>query len=325
MATGSGKTILMHFNYRQFLHYNQKPLDNILLVTPDEKLSQQHIENMQEVGIPCARFNLENSGLETVSRNSVRVIEITKLVEQKKGSGVSVPVEYFQGNNLIFVDEGHRGASSEAKKWMSSRTKLAETGFTFEYSATFGQAMTTARDDEMTRDYGKAILFDYSYKYFYGDGFGKDFEVLNLKQETDDKQRRTLLLANLLSFFEQKRAFATTADAVARYHLADPLWIFVGSTVNTNKQAKESDVLTVVRFLDELLRNEHGWVQKTIETVLSGKSGLQDEETKRDLFVDRFKFLKLWSRDPEKILAALLRSIFHVGEGGGRWGTVTCC
>jgi hypothetical protein len=147
--------------------------------------------------------------------------------------------------------------------------------------------MTAARNDEMTRDYGKAILFDYSYKYFYGDGFGKDFEVLNLKQETDDKQTRTLLLANLLSFFEQKRAFATTADAVVRYHLAEPLWIFVGSTVNTNKQAKESDVLTVVRFLDELLRNEHGWVQKTIETVLSGKSGLEDE-TKRDLFVDRF-------------------------------------
>jgi superfamily II DNA or RNA helicase len=163
MATGSGKTILMHFNYRQFLHYNDQPLDNILLVTPDEKLSQQHIDNMQEAGIPCARFNLENSGLETASRNTVRVIEITKLVEQKKGSGLSVPVEYFQGNNLIFVDEGHRGASSEAKKWMSSRTKLAETGFTFEYSATFSQAMTAARDDELTRDYGKAILFDYSY------------------------------------------------------------------------------------------------------------------------------------------------------------------
>jgi Type III restriction enzyme, res subunit len=317
MATGSGKTILMHFNYRQFLHYNQKPLDNILLVTPDEKLSQQHIDNMREVGIPCARFNLENSGLETVSRNAVRVIEITKLVEQKRGSGVSVPVAYFQGNNLIFVDEGHRGASSEAKKWLTSRTKLAETGFTFEYSATFGQAMTAARNDEMTWDYGKAILFDYSYKYFFGDGFGKDFEVLNLKQETDEKQTRTLLLANLLSFFEQKRAFATQGDAVVRYHLADPLWIFVGSTVNTKKQAKESDVLTVVKFLDELLRNEHGWVQKTIEIVLSGKTGLEDE-TNRDLFIDRFKALKAWSSDPEKIQAALLRSVFNVEQGGGR-------
>jgi len=316
MATGSGKTILMHFHYRQFLHYNEKPLDNILLVTPDEKLSQQHLDNMAEVGIPCARFNLDQSGLEAVSKNTVRVIEITKLVEQKKGSGASVPVEYFQGNNLIFVDEGHRGASSEARKWMASRTKLAETGFTFEYSATFGQAMSAARDDEMTRDYGKAILFDYSYKYFFGDGFGKDFEVLNLKQETTDKQTRTLLLANMLSFFEQKQAFAANPDAVIRYHLADPLWIFVGSTVNTNKQARESDVLTVVKFLDELLRNDQGWVEQTIQTILSGESGLRDEG--RDLFAGRFKFLKAWTTDPEKIFVGLLRSIFHVENGGGR-------
>ena len=85
MATGSGKTILMHFNYRQFLHYNTKPLDNILLVTPDEGLSQQHLENMEAAGIPCARFSLEDSGFEAVKKNAVRVIEITKLVEEKRG------------------------------------------------------------------------------------------------------------------------------------------------------------------------------------------------------------------------------------------------
>ena len=101
MATGSGKTILMHFHYRQFLHYNKKPLDNILLVTPDEGLSQQHLENMEAAGIPCARFSLEDSGFEAVSKNTVRVIEITKLVEEKKGSGVSVPVEAFEGNLLF--------------------------------------------------------------------------------------------------------------------------------------------------------------------------------------------------------------------------------
>lgn len=173
MATGSGKTILTHFHYRQFLHYNKKPLDNILLVTPDEGLSQQHLENMEAAGIPCARFSLEDSGLEAVSKNTVRVIETTKFVEQKKGSGVSVPVEAFEGNNLIFVDEGHRGASSEANKWLGYRAKLAETGFTFEYSATFGQAMTAARDDAMTQEYGKAILFDYSYKFFTATALAK--------------------------------------------------------------------------------------------------------------------------------------------------------
>ena len=29
MATGSGKTLLMHLNYRQYLHYEKQPLDNV--------------------------------------------------------------------------------------------------------------------------------------------------------------------------------------------------------------------------------------------------------------------------------------------------------
>jgi hypothetical protein len=318
MATGSGKTILMHFHYRQYLHYNTKPLDNILLVTPDEGLSQQHLENMEAVGIPCARFSLDDSGFEAVKKNTVRVIEITKLVEEKKGSGLSVPVEAFEGNNLIFVDEGHKGASSEAGKWIGNRDKLAENGFTFEYSATFVQAMTAARDDEMTKEYGKAILVDYGYRYFYGDGFGKDFELLNLTHETNEEQTRTLLLANLLAFHEQKRAFHSKSEAMARYHLADPLWIFVGSTVNKskdNKQAKESDVLTIVKFLHSFLRNERGWVQQAIKRILDGESGIEDDGG-HDVFASRFKTLKTWSKDAEVIHRDLLKRVFHAGGNG---------
>lgn len=313
MATGSGKTILMHFHYRQFLHYNNKPLDNILLVTPDEGLSQQHLENMEAAGIPCARFSLEDSGFEAVAKNAVRVIEITKLVEEKKGSGVSVPVEAFEGRNLIFVDEGHRGASSEANRWLGYRAKLAQTGYTFEYSATFGQAIFAAKDEVLTQEYAKAILFDYSYKYFYGDGFGKEFEVLNLAGETDAAQTKTLLLGNLLAFYEQKQAFHAKSAALLRYHIADPLWIFVGSTVNTSKQAEGSDVLTVVRFFDALLRNERGWVQKTLKRILDGASGIVDENG-NDVFASRFKQLK--GKDADAIYRDILRRIFHSTAAG---------
>ena len=318
MATGSGKTILMHFHYRQYLDYCRGPLDNILLVTPDEGLSQQHLQQMQAAGIPCAKFSLDHSGLEAVKKNTVRVIEITKFVEKKRGSGASVPVEAFEGNNLIFVDEGHKGASSEAGKWIGFRDTLAETGFTFEYSATFGQAMTAARDDDMTREYGKAVLFDYSYKYFYGDGFGKEFEVLNLQAETSPEQATILLLANLLAFYEQKRTFQGKSDAMLRYHLADPLWVFVGSTVNkskNNKQAKESDVLTVVKFLDDVLRNPRGWVQAAIARVLEGRSGIEDQAG-RDVFEGRFKQLKASGSDSDAIYRDLLARVFHAAGGG---------
>ena len=57
MATGSGKTLLLHLHYRQFLHYNRKPLDNILLITPNEGLSQQHLEELQASNIPARRFD----------------------------------------------------------------------------------------------------------------------------------------------------------------------------------------------------------------------------------------------------------------------------
>ena len=162
-------------------------------------------------------------------------------------------------------------------------------------------------------------MFDYSYKYFYGDGFGKDFEVLNLKHETSDEQTQTLLLANLLAFHEQKRAFQTKSDAMLRYHLADPLWIFVGSTVNKskdNKQAKESDVLTVVKFLDSFLRNKRGWVQKAIKRILDGKSGIEDDGG-HDVFASRFKHSKLGARMRTRFIATC-SSAFSTRTSGGR-------
>ena len=130
MATGSGKTLIMHLNYRQFLHYNDQPLDNILLITPNEGLSEQHLAEMEASEIPARRFDLNESGLGLAAKDAVRVIEITKLVEEKRGGGVSVPVEAFEGNNLIFVDEGHKGSGGEA--WRKFRDALGETGFTFE-------------------------------------------------------------------------------------------------------------------------------------------------------------------------------------------------
>ena len=275
MATGSGKTLIMHLNYRQFLYYNDQALDNVLLITPNEGLSDQHLEEMTASGIPCRRFELEESGLIMGVKDAVQVIEITKLVEQKRGGGERVPVEAFEGDNLIFVDEGHKGSGGEA--WRRFREALGKQGFTFEYSATFGQALSAARNDELTAEYGKAIAFDYSYRYFHGDGYGKDFRVLNLVEETTEKATETLLLGNLLSFYEQQCVFAERAEGLRPYHLDRPLWVFVGSTVNavySRNGQKRSDVLTVTRFLHRVLENKGGWVIEVIEQLLQGESGL---------------------------------------------------
>jgi len=317
MATGSGKTLIMHINYWQFLHYNNSPLDNILLITPNEGLTEQHMAEMTASNIPCRHFNLNESGLMTTGKDVVQVIEITKLVEEKRGGGARVPVEAFEGNNLIFVDEGHKGSGGEA--WRSFRDALGKTGFTFEYSATFGQALTAARNDQLTAEYGKAIVFDYSYRYFHGDGYGKDFRILNLKEETAQEKTEILLLGNLLSFYEQRRVFEEQAEELKPYDMEKPLWVFVGSSVNavySKNNQKRSDVLTVVRFLHHVLENKEGWAVDEIRNLLEGKSGLVTPE-ERDIFEDSFKVLRHEGIDAEGVYKDILSKVFHAPTGGG--------
>lgn len=318
MATGSGKTLLLHLNYRQFLHYNKTPLDNVLLVTPNEGLSEQHQEEMALSGIPNDRFRLEESGLTLGPPDAVSVIEITKLVEQKRGGGVSVPVEAFEGNNLIFVDEGHKGSGGAA--WRGFREALSRTGFTFEYSATFGQALSAAGNDDLTEEYGKAIVFDYSYKYFHQDGYGKDFRILNLQKETAEEQTRTLLLGNLLSFYEQVHLFASHPEELKPYNLERPLWVFVGRTVNPGSRTKEdrtlsSDVLTVADFLHRFL-SDAKWAKATIGDLLKGRTNLPSDDS-GDLFAGKFDRLKASRITPAKLYGEILTHVFHASSGGG--------
>ncbi len=309
MATGAGKTLIMHLNYRQYLHYCDETLDHVVLITPNEGLSEQHLRELAASDIPCERFNVEGNKL-SHRRNAVQVIEITKLVEEKKGGGVSVPVEAFEGNNLIFVDEGHKGSGGNV--WRSYRDELAETGFTFEYSATFGQALAATNNAELVEEYGKAIAFDYSYRYFYSDGYGKNFRILNVKHD-DETQTAALLMGNLLSFYEQRCYFKRNTDTVRTYGLDSPLWAFVGSKVNavySEENKKRSDVLNVIRFLHRVIQNENEWATRTIEEILSGNSGLADEDG-TDVFANRLVYLRENGETPTAIYNGILSEVFH--------------
>ncbi|MCY4520128.1 MAG: DEAD/DEAH box helicase family protein [Caldilineaceae bacterium] len=317
MATGSGKTLLLHLNYRQFLHYHRKPLDNILLITPNEGLSQQHIEELWVSNIAAERFDLNQRAAWLDGAETVQVTEITKLVMEKRGEGDSIPVEAFEGHNLIFVDEGHKGSGGEA--WRAVRDALGATGFTFEYSATFGQALAAAKDETLLSEYGKAIAFDYSYRHFHGDGYGKDFRILNLKDDDASEWSDTLLLANLLSFYEQQLVFAEHADKLRPYKLERPLWAFIGGSVNAvyqKKGRKRSDVLTVVRFLHLVLSNPE-WAIDTLQRLLSGESGLRSQDSGRDLFADGFDYVLLRGWDATAVYQDVLAKVMHTRSSSG--------
>ena len=234
----------------------------------------------------------------------------------KRGEGDSVPVEAFEGDNLIFVDEGHKGSGGEA--WRRVRDYLARTGFTFEYSATFGQALAAANNDALLSEYGKAIVFDYSYRHFYNDGYGKDFRILNLRQEDAAEQTDTLLVANLLSFYEQQLVFAEQETALRPYNLARPLWTFIGGSVNAVYEEggrSRSDIMTVARFLHRVL-NEPAWATAAIERLLKGRSGLTDEQG-RDIFADRFEYLRAHTADPATVYRGVLDKVMHTASSSG--------
>jgi len=289
MATGSGKTLIMHINYYQFFHYNLFSPDNIILITPNEGLSKQHFEELQKSRIPCRRYGGSLSNFGIGREREVLVLEMTKLVEEKKGRGVTLPVDVFEGRNLVFVDEGHKGKKSEEQKWAKLRNKLAENGFVFEYSATFGQILSE-RNKEILEEYAKSIVFDYSYKYFYLDGYGKDFSVLNVKQAkiSEREFQESMFVANLLSYYEQLLVYEGCKKLAKEYNLEKPLWIFVGTTV-TGKE-EESDVIQIVEFIKRVIQDEK-WVKKWVKDILNGNTKLKDEDDK-DVFEARFEYIR---------------------------------
>jgi hypothetical protein len=321
MATGSGKTLIMHINLWQYLHHSKGKAqhDNILLITPNEGLSRQHLEEFRKSGIAAWHYGSSEghpTGL-SADEATVMVIEITKLTERKRGGGLSVEVDAFGPNNLLFVDEGHRGASGEV--WRQLRAKLAEEGFTFEYSATFGQIVNGAPSDKrraLLEEYAKSILFDYSYPHFYSDGYGKDYFIINLRDETNTFND-WIVLGNLLSFYEQCLVYAEHGEALRPYNIEKPLWVFVGHTVTggNSKEDQESltDVQQIVRFLDDFLKNRAVWTNR-IAQLLAGQSELKDPDGK-DLFKDLFCYLRKLGRPAEAIYGDIVRRVFHANPG----------
>ena len=245
-ATGSGKTLLMHVNILQYQHYQKNKDLTVFVITPNEGLSEQHLVEFTASSLPATLFDKNKPFQGTGLFNDIQIMDINKLAD--KDGELTVAVDRFLDlNKLVLVDEGHRGSSGE--QWFARRQKLIGDGFAFEYSATFGQAVKDgktvkdclfdiqkkigkangiskktdvqkiptsfvdkqeAKQKAVFETYAKCVLFDYSYKFFYADGYGKEFSILNMKAEdygVADNDRK-YFLASLLSFYQQLYLFA---------------------------------------------------------------------------------------------------------------------
>ena len=95
----------MHVNVLQYLHYAEKhrqKLNRILLITPNEGLTNQHLEEFGKSNIMANVFNKNYFP----DNKSVDILEITKLGDTDGDK--TVAVDFFEGNNLVLVAEGHR-------------------------------------------------------------------------------------------------------------------------------------------------------------------------------------------------------------------------
>jgi len=324
-ATGSGKTLLMHVHVRQFRQYHQRAydagtwprLDQIILVTPNDGLSIQHATEFTQSGFDVVEVG--EQGMDGLfAAHAQKAIKILSIHKFKEDHGqATVATEAFEGCNLVLVDEGHRGAGAGGEgAWLSRRNQLAEGGFTFEYSATFKEAI--GNDEVMRNRYARSILFDYAYRSFYRDGYGKDFTILNL--EDDEKQRRYLTAA-LLMFYQQLKVWADGGAAIKPFQIDKPLWVFVGHTVTGGKVSTQddrvsvSDVVEVLLFLRRFLEESSESVA-LIESLLT--EGFVDQSG-RNLLAHRLPHLDI-SGDKaalaREVHEGILRDVFHAPGGG---------
>lgn len=323
-ATGSGKTLIMHMNILQYLHYFKRAkrlnsrlsINKVIVLAPNEGMSKQHLEELELSSIPAIIFEKDHGF--TTRRGDVIVVDMNKLKEEGKVKTVSV--DSFEQNNLVLVDEGHRGLSGDV--WYDYRTRLSAEGFAFEYSATFKQALNAnaRKDDEraLMEEYGKSIIMDYSYKYFYSDGYGKDYRIYNLQSSIDTEQRQLYLVGCLLSYYQQIKLFDSKQDELQEFRIEKPLLVFVGNRVTAKTSKNEmTDVEEVLDFINSFVSNRAISIAR-INAVLKDDTGLIDGNG-NELFYQDFEALKeAFGTDPNPadIFSDLLRLVFNA-EGAG--------
>jgi hypothetical protein len=316
-ATGSGKTLLMHINILQYQHYQKlhgrkNQLNQIILLTPNEGLSLQHRDEFRLSGMMADLFSKDAGRL--FLGKSIEIIDVHKLRET--AGEKTVAIDAFEGDNLVLVDEGHRGTSgAEVGQWIQMRNRLCEKGFSFEYSATFGQAMKASGNKALADEYAKCILFDYSYKYFYGDGYGKEYRILNLEDDSNEEHRRKYLTACLLAFYQQEKLFRDQQESLRPYLIEKPLWIFVGGSV-TKKPTKRdvSDVVDILLSLARFVKNREESI-RYLDMLLSGRSGLHDAKG-HELFSGAFTYLGQLGLSGESAFRDILTTLFNAQAPG---------
>ena len=298
MATGSGKTLVMHLNILQYLHHFCEK-DNfrfqIYLTTPLANLIKQHERELEPY---VRKLN------ETYNNRIELTIDTTQGLLQKDEDYFRLPDDG-EIRRLILVDEAHIGLTSqESGKFRELRSRLnVGASFLFEYSATFHNVARELKDE-----YDNAIIYRYDYARFYGDGYGKDhfFKPIaadTVATESDEEIKDNLdeclrVMAEKLQTFERVRNDEQYDNDLTVHR---PLMAFMGHTVKNPKEEGEGDEVS------------------DIQKVLDYLAALSQEERQsfRTIFRDDIIGPLVVARNPENNSELLL----SYGDGE-KWGMI---
>lgn len=242
MATGSGKTLLMHLNILQYIDHigGMQAFDElqIILTTPGVNLIDQHRRELTPL-------------VDALNRQCANRI---KLTVESTGSLLNHERGYFnlppssRVFRLVLVDEGHiglAGGGKDAGAFKTLRHELADfpNAFLFEYSATYHGI-----SEKHVSEYGDQIVYDYNYYRFYKDGYGKDYAIQKVASDDVAKgeeawtnfQTAFETLADKLAVHEALRVSSDGLGFVSAF--ADkPLIAFMGNTVEDKKKEGKGD------------------------------------------------------------------------------------
>ena len=250
MATGSGKTLVMHLNILQYLHHfcqkNGARLQ-IFLTTPLANLIKQHERELKPY---IRQLN------ETYNNRIEFTIDTTQGLLQKSEDYFRLP-DNGEIRRLILVDEAHIGLSNQQSgefKKLRSRLNVGAS-FLFEYSATFHNVAKALREE-----YDNAIIYRYDYARFYSDGYGKDHFFKPIAADTVATESEKEIKDNLNECFavmEDKlqtfRRLRTDEQDDVDLTTHRPLMAFMGHTVeNPKAEGRNDEVSDIQKVLDYL-------------------------------------------------------------------------
>lgn len=242
MATGSGKTLLMHLNILQYIAHigGMQAFDElqIVLTTPGVNLIDQHRRELSPL--------VDALNRQCANRIQLTVASTGSLLNHERGYFNLPPSS--RVFRLVLVDEGHiglAGGGKEAGAFKTLRHNLADfpNAFLFEYSATYHGI-----SDKHVAEYGDQIVYDYNYYRFYKDGYGKDYHLQKVASDGVAKgeeawtnfQAAFETLADKLTIHEELRLSDHGLGFVSAF--ADkPLIAFMGNTVEDKKKEGKSD------------------------------------------------------------------------------------